>query len=78
MSVAIADTGKGIAKEVLPKIFDLEFTTESDGKGALGLSMCRQIAEEHNGRVLVESEIGKGTTVTVVLPIDQPTQAQMD
>ena len=78
VSVAIADTGKGIAKEVLPKIFDLEFTTKSDGKGALGLSMCRQIAEEHNGRVLVESEIGKGTTVTVVLPIDQPTQAQMD
>ena len=69
VSVAISDTGKGIAQAMLPKIFDLEFT--SDGPGAVGLPMCRQIAEEHNGRVLVESEVGKGTTFTLVLPIDQ-------
>ena len=67
VSVAISDTGKGIAQAMLPKIFD--FTSE--GTGAGGLPMCRQIAEEHNGRVLVESEVGKGTTFTLVLPIDQ-------
>lgn len=67
VSVAISDTGKGIAQAMLPKIFD--FT--SDGTGAVGLPMCRQIAEEHNGRVLVESEMGKGTTFTLVLPVDQ-------
>ena len=69
VSVAISDTGKGIAQAMLPKIFDLEFT--SDGTGAVGLPMCRQIAEEHNGRVLAESEVGKGTTFTFVLPVDQ-------
>ena len=69
VSVAISDTGKGIAQAMLPKIFDLEFT--SDGTGAVGLPMCRQIAEEHNGRVLAESEVGKGTTFTLVLPVDQ-------
>ena len=69
VSVAISDTGKGIAQAVLPKIFDLEST--SDGTDAMGLPICRQIAEEHTGRVLAESEVGKGATFTLVLPVDQ-------
>lgn len=71
VAVAISDTGKAIAQEALPKIFDLEFAIQSDEKYTLGLAMCRQIAEEHKGRILVESEAGKGTIFTLVLPIDQ-------
>ena len=71
VSIAISDTGKAIAQEALPKIFDLEFAIQSDEKGALALAMCHQIAEEHNGRILLESAAGKGTTSTLVLPIDQ-------
>jgi signal transduction histidine kinase len=68
--VRIADTGDGIPPEQLPQIFDPFFTTKDPGMGTgLGLSVSHGIIEEHNGRIDVVSELGKGTTFSVYLPI---------
>lgn len=63
------DTGSGIPKDNLTKIFDPGFTTKGVGVGTgLGLSICYQILQDHHGEIKVQSEIGKGTTFTVILP----------
>ena len=70
--VMFQDTGKGIAPENVPRIFESGFTTKKVGMGTgLGLSICSQIVNAHQGEILVKSEVGKGTTFTVVLPIVQ-------
>jgi PAS domain S-box-containing protein len=70
VEIKISDTGVGIPKEHLSKIFDPFFTTKEIGRGTgLGLSICYGIIERHNGTISVESEVGKGTTVTVELPL---------
>jgi signal transduction histidine kinase len=66
--VKIKDSGKGIPKENLKKIFDPFFTTKSKGTG-LGLSVSYDIIKRHGGQIVVESEVGRGTTMTVMLPI---------
>ena len=64
-----ADTGVGIPTEHLVKIFDPGFTTKGVGVGTgLGLSICYQIIQDHHGEIKVESEVGKGTKFTVILP----------
>ncbi len=71
--VEIADTGKGIAPEHIKKIFDPFFTTKPIGKGTgLGLSLSYGIVQKHHGRIEVQSEVGKGTTFRVWLPVKQP------
>ena len=71
--VEIADTGKGIAPENFKKIFDPFFTTKPVGQGTgLGLSLSYGIIQKHHGRIEVKSEVGKGTTFRVWLPIRQP------
>ncbi len=65
--IAISDTGVGIKKEDLVHIFDPYFTTRQSGTG-LGLAIVHKIVESHRGEVRVESESGKGTTVTIFLP----------
>ncbi len=72
--VKIADSGVGIAPEKLRLIFEPFYTTkvpDEDGSGGtgLGLSVCRQIIEQHHGRIRVESVVGKGSTFTVKLPM---------
>ena len=68
--ISIADTGAGIPEDVLAKIRDPFFTTKEVGKGTgLGLSIVDQIITSHGGELQIESEPGKGTTVTIVLPI---------
>ena len=76
-AVKIADTGAGIKAEHLPRIFDPFFTTKGIGKGTgLGLSISYAIIKEHEGRIQVESEPGKGTTFTIVIPMDLPRAAR--
>ena len=74
VELRIADTGVGIPPERLRLIFEPFYTTkEPDASGhggtGLGLSVCRQIIEQHHGRIRVESVVGKGSTFTVKLPI---------
>jgi len=73
--VKIADSGVGISPEQLRLIFEPFYTTkEPDEHGhggtGLGLSVCRQIIEQHHGRIRVESVVGKGSAFTVKLPLD--------
>ena len=73
--VEVEDTGKGIAPENLQKIFDPFFTTKPIGKGTgLGLSLSYGIIQKHHGRIEVSSEVGKGTTFRVWLPLAQTTE----
>jgi signal transduction histidine kinase len=78
LRIQVIDTGPGIPEKLLPKIFQPFFTTkgtarrgETKGTG-LGLSICKDIVEHHQGRIEVQSEVGKGTTFTICLPIAQP------
>lgn len=68
VKISVEDTGQGIPDEVLPKIFDPLFTTKQEGTG-LGLPSCKNIVEQHGGTIEVKTQIGKGTTFTVKLPI---------
>lgn len=68
--VSITDTGHGIPEENISKLFEPFFTTKEVGKGTgLGLSIAHEIIQKHKGRIDVESEVGRGTTFTVTLPI---------
>jgi PAS domain S-box-containing protein len=70
--IEVCDTGSGIPQAFLPRIFDPFFTTKSEGEGTgLGLSVSLGIVERHGGKILVESEVGKGTTFTLCLPVSR-------
>jgi signal transduction histidine kinase len=75
VDLTVRDTGSGIAADVLPHIFDRYFTTkqgpDASGKGGtgVGLSMCHEIVEAHQGRIRGESSLGVGTAITLKLPI---------
>jgi len=69
ISIELQDTGGGIPEKNLDNLFSPFFTTKERGTG-LGLSISRRIIEEHNGRINVKSELGKGTTFTIKLPVD--------
>jgi signal transduction histidine kinase len=64
----VSDTGTGIPADRLPRIFEPFFTTKTSGSG-LGLSICRDIVTRHGGEIDVTSEVGRGTVVTVALPL---------
>ena len=66
--IVFADTGIGMTKETLSKIFSPLFTTKSEGMG-FGLAICKRIVETHGGLIGVSSEIGKGTKFVVRIPI---------
>ena len=68
--IAFSDTGTGIPKGDIPKIFEPFYTTKSQGRGTgLGLSICYTIIADHHGRIEVDSAIGRGSTFTVILPV---------
>lgn len=66
--VVITDNGKGMNEETRLKIFEPFFTTRGAGNTGLGLNITRKIIERHQARILVESELGNGTTFTLVFP----------
>ncbi len=66
--VEIGDTGRGMDAETARRVFDPFFTTKNEGTG-LGLSIAHSIAEQHGGRILVDSAPGRGTTFRVELPL---------
>ena len=77
VAISVSDTGMGIPKEALPKIFERFYRVSRPGKEikgtGLGLAIVNRIVTLHGGRVEVESEVDQGTTFTVHLPLSQPT-----
>jgi signal transduction histidine kinase len=70
VAIEISDSGYGIEKKNLSRIFDPFFTTKPTGEGTgLGLSVSYGIIKNHGGDIAVESEVDKGTTFTITLPV---------
>ena len=68
--ISVGDTGQGMAPDVMERIFDPYFTTKKKGHGTgMGLAVTHGIIKNHGGAITVESEMGKGSTFTVLLPI---------
>jgi len=68
--IIITDTGKGIPKDILPHVFELFFTTKLEIKGSgLGLAVAKNVIQDHDGGISIESEEGKGTAVNIKIPI---------
>jgi len=68
--IQVSDNGSGISRENLNKIFEPFFTTKGQGRGTgQGLAIVQEIIKDYNGRIEVESEIGRGTTFTILLPV---------
>jgi len=67
-SVSFEDSGIGIPEENLPKLFHPLFTTKAKGQG-FGLPVCKRIVEAHNGTITVNSQVGKGSTFTIRIPV---------
>lgn len=67
--IEVIDTGGGISPEAVRQIFDAYYSTKKGGTG-LGLAMAKRIAEEHGGRITVDSEVGKGSAFQIHLPLN--------
>ena len=76
LHISFIDTGVGIPQENLEKLFIPLFTTKSKGTG-FGLPVCKRFLENHGGQICVESEEGKGSTFTVILPYNNATSDLM-
>ena len=70
--ISVEDNGEGIAPEHLPKLFDRFYRADAarvrDGGTGLGLALCKTIVELHGGAIDIESDVGRGTIVRVVVP----------
>lgn len=71
IQIKVTDTGCGIAKENLSKIFEPFYSTKDQKGTGLGLSVVWGIIDKHQGTISVESEIGKGSTITILIPVGQ-------
>lgn len=76
LHIRVSDTGRGIPRAVINKIFDPFYSGKKNGTG-LGLPISKKIVEAHNGRIEVFSEEGKGTTFTVIIPMSLKDNAEM-
>jgi signal transduction histidine kinase len=73
--MTFADTGGGIDKEDLPRIFDPFFSRKEQGSG-LGLAVCHGILKNHGAEISVQSKVGRGTTFVFTIPVDSERQPQ--
>lgn len=72
LKIGVSDTGKGISKDIINKIFDPFFTTKKIDQGCgLGLTIVQEIVKYYNGEIAIESAVNKGTTFTVIIPIER-------
>jgi len=71
INVAFSDTGSGIAPEDFSRVLDPYYTTKSTGTG-LGLMIVQRIVQEHGGKINIQSVPGAGTTITIMLPLNEP------
>jgi signal transduction histidine kinase len=70
VAITVRDDGSGIDPDMLPRIFEPFVTTKENGHGTgLGLAVSRSIVERHGGTISIQSQLGKGTTVTIALPV---------
>lgn len=76
LCLQVSDTGTGIASENIPKLFNEDFTTKADGNG-IGLSVVKNVLDEHEGWIEVKSELGKGTEFKLFFPVSR-TQDQKE
>ncbi len=77
--LSISDTGSGIPQEMIDNVFDPYFTTKEQGKGSgLGLSVIHGIVESYNGKIEIQSEPEKGTTVNVFIPVTSKRNTKVD
>ena len=68
--VRVSDTGTGMRPEVQERVFESFFTTKSSAKGTgLGMSISQNIIEQHKGQIRFNSELGRGTTFEIYLPV---------
>lgn len=67
VEIAVKDTGTGVSPENMKRLFEPLFTTKLTGIG-LGLAVSKRLVEANNGRIEVESKVGKGTTFTLIFP----------
>ena len=72
VEISISDTGKGIPQDILLKVFNPFFTTKDEGNG-LGLAICKKIIQLHKGDIHIKSQVGKGSTFVINMPMfEQP------
>ncbi len=79
MQLLVSDTGIGIAKDQIEKVFDRYYRVDENSKAVgdgLGLAFVKSLVELHGGTISLESEVGKGSTFSVVLPLSQPNAAK--
>jgi PAS domain S-box-containing protein len=77
LQITVADNGPGIPAEIIDSIFEPYFTTKESGQGTgMGLAIVMGIIESHGGKIMVRSDIGKGTQFTIYLPTVQPNVGQ--
>jgi two-component system, sporulation sensor kinase D len=67
--ISFTDNGSGIPEETLAKLFTPLVTTKAKGMG-FGLAICKRILEVHKGKITIKSVVGKGTTVSVIIPTE--------
>lgn len=77
ISIRILDTGKGISPDALSRIFEPFFTSGKRQGTGLGMAICKNIVEAHHGDIFVTSEVGRGTTVNIWLPLSQDPQPEL-
>ncbi|HET8579623.1 MAG TPA: HAMP domain-containing sensor histidine kinase, partial [Nitrospiraceae bacterium] len=73
VTITVGDTGRGIAPEDLPRIFDRFYKSAGSRGSGLGLTIARNLITLHGGKIAAESTIGEGTTIRITLPVTAET-----